>query len=283
MDRKSLVATLLLMVFAGAAIAGGPAAVRKQVEASMLLTGTVDIASDGTVDGYDFVETAAVNADVRKLLARVVPAWRFEPVLVNGQPADVRAETSIRLVMNRTADDAYLMRIVGASFGSPEDGESPTSLSLAPPSYPRNLAMKGVGGTVYLALKIDRDGQVVDAVAEQVNLRTIASETSMQRYRDQLAQAALRAADQWTFRGPVAGPEVDAPHWSVRVPVDFLPPENSKPIEAGAWHAYVPGPRQPVPWASDDEQAEAADARLANGVYPLRSTGPQLLTSLDPS
>ena len=81
---------------------------------------------------------------------------------------------------------------------------------------------------------------------------------------------------KWQFVPPEKGEYVDAPYWSVRVPVDFVIPGRGDPAKPG-WHAYVPGPRQSIPWVKDDD-ASGADAVTAGGMYPL-GAGPRLLTA----
>jgi hypothetical protein len=136
----------------------------------------------------------------------------------------------------------------------------------------------GAAGTAYLVLKIGRDGRVADAVAEQVNLRVVASEKNMARLRKLFAGAALAGAKKWTFNPPTIGEEADDPYWSVRVPVAFFTDHLQLPKDT-EWHSYVPGPRNPIPWRSE-QPTDSPDALAAGGVYPLDNNGPRLLTPL---
>ncbi|MHB8913244.1 MAG: energy transducer TonB [Lysobacter sp.] len=270
---------LLLVSCVGAAGASGPGAVRKQVESSLLVKGTIDLHADGSVAGYALDNPGAVPEGIAALIADAVPLWRFEPVEISGGATRARATMSMRLVAKKMEGGDFTVQIRGAQFfGQERPGESVGSVKLVPPAYPAAAARSGVGGTVYTVVKIGRDGRVADAVAEQVNLRIIASESDMGRWRDLLAKAALRAVKHWTFRPPTLGDEVDAPYWSARVPVDFVAPDQRLPKD-GQWQAYVPGPRQDIPWTSDDSDAGGADALAADGVYPVGG-GPRLLTAL---
>src|SRR5690606_19342409 len=85
---KALGATLLLVVVAVAVAA--PKHVREQTEASMLLTGTIDIAADGSVRGYSIDHEDKVPDYVLANIAGMVPGWRFEPTLVDGKPVAER-------------------------------------------------------------------------------------------------------------------------------------------------------------------------------------------------
>lgn len=268
---------LLGLLLSGAAFAEGPGAVRKQVESSLLVKGTIDIDADGRVLGHALERAGALPEGVARLIDNAVTQWRFEPVELREGTTRARAPMSLRIVAKRLDEDSFTVRIHGAQFGSYVPGEAPSSRQMAPPRYPRAAIYAGVGGTVYTVLRIGRDGRVEDAIAEQVNLRVIAGEAEMGRWRKVLAQAALQTARRWAFNPPTKGESVDAPHWSVRVPVDFIAPGQKKP-EEHEWHAYVPGPRETIPW-DPEASAMGADALAAGGVYPVGG-GPRLLTQL---
>lgn len=270
---------LALLAFAGFAMASGTAEVRKQVEASMLLTGTIDIEPDGSVAGYDIVDADKVPDYVLANVAKQVPHWRFEPVLVDGRAVRARSPMNIRMLAMPAGDD-MLVSIASASFGEydPEATDRVTSVSLRPPRYPLNVLQLGGQGDVYLLVKVGRDGNVLDVAAEQVNLRVIGNPRQMESMRESLANAAIRAARSWTFRPPSAGDGIDEPHWVVRVPVDFSVRDQRQP-GYGAWQGYVPGPRQRPDWITEDDGGN--DALVAGGVYPVGATGGiRLLTPL---
>lgn len=281
MGKRFWVALVLVAWVGSALAAGGPAAVRKQVESSLLVNGTIDITADGAVAGYVLKDSEALPSGIRNMVASVVPKWRFEPIKLRSGARLARATMSLRFVAKKLENDDITIEIRGAHFSN-EDLEQwiSTQRPLAPPRYPREAALAGVGGTVYTVLKISRDGHVEEAIAEQVNLRIVADENAMQRWRDMLAKISLRAAKQWKFLPPTTGDDVDAPYWSARVPVDFVAPGSERP-KSHKWHAYVPGPQAVIPWRTGESHA-GADALAAGGVYPLDG-GPKLLTALNPS
>ena len=104
-------------------------------------------------------------------------------------------------------------------------------------------------GNVHLVMKIGRDGRPLEVMAEQVNLTFVDSEPRMAHWRDMLEDAAIRNARYWRFTVPSAGPEVDAPYWTARVPVAFVLSNRPKAPKAGKWEAYIPGPVREIPWA----------------------------------
>ncbi|WP_330969863.1 TonB family protein [Lysobacter sp. A3-1-A15] len=242
----------------------------------MLVTGSVDIEADGSVSAYEADEPGRLPPAVVQLLGSAVPNWRFQPIEIEGRPARVQTRASILVHAHKAPDDGYLLSIARASFGSSDDADMPTAKRLTPPRYPSDLVRAGVGGTVYLMVKVARDGSVADAMVEQVNLRTVAKDSAMQRMRDQFAESALAGTRRWTFNPPV---EPDAsPYWVVRVPVHFVAPDASVP-KYGDWSAYVPGPRALAPWAGVEDM-DAPDTLVPGGVYRAGKQGPELLTPL---
>src|SRR3546814_10039606 len=92
---KALAVALLLAVAAVAVAA--PKQVREQTEATMLLTGTIGINADGSVDDYENDNEDKVPDYVLENLAKWVPDWRFKPVLVDGKGVPARAGKNLRM------------------------------------------------------------------------------------------------------------------------------------------------------------------------------------------
>lgn len=274
---------LVLMLWTSVAMAASTSAeIRKQVEASMLLQGTIDIDVQGQVVGHHLAQASSLPPALLDYVDRRIRAWHFEPVLVDGKPVHARSPMQLRLVTKKDGEN-YLLRIAGANFGTTAGAEDEVPRikdKLGPPHYPELAAHSGVGGTVYMVLRVGRDGSVVEAIAEQVNLRSVGTEREMRMYRRLLADASIEATRRWTFTFPTRGEDADAPFVSVRVPVDFVTP-NLPEAKPGQWQAYVPGPRQGIPWRTWDDAAESPDALAAGGVYPDRPRGPKLIGGLD--
>lgn len=270
------IAAIAAGLLAGAAFAG-PAAARTQVESSLLVKGTIDIGADGRVLAHTLERPDGLAAGIVAMIGRAVTGWRFEPVELQPGTSRARAAMSLRLVATTLDDGHYQVQLRAAQFGSHAPEEAVSSRQLAPPRYPASAAVNRVGGTVYVVVRIGRDGRVEDAIAEQVNLRAIVSETSMAKWRDVLAQAAVAGARKWTFNPPLRGEAVNDPYWSARVPVDFIAP-GSTPRKDQEWQTYLPGPRTAVPW-EPELSASGADALAADGIHPI-GHGPRLLTPL---
>ena len=282
-----------LPLAAGTAVAQGPAAVRQRVESSMLLTGTIDLRADGTVVGHAIDQDDKLTPALRNLVADATATWRFEPVTLDPGSTIGRARMSLRLVARKDEGDGYAVRIGSASFGRHSVRAAPAGKAveraegssaradMRPPRYPQPALQADVGGTVYLVLKIDREGRVNDVVAEQTNLRFVASEAAMARWRQLFERASIAAGRGWKFQPPDADDLIDAGFASVRVPVSYIPPKHAgRPVDAaGTWDVYVPGPRVLAPWLRADLGGN--DALVAGQAHPVGS-GLKLLTPLQP-
>ena len=269
-----------------AAFAAGPRAVREQAEASMLVTGKIQIDTTGKVTRYTLDEKDKLPAGVVRLLDQAVPNWTFEPVLIDGKAMNVSTDMSIRVVAKKASDETYSIGIRSAGFGdsSGRPEERPRALSMPPPSYPEDAARSGVAGTVYLLLRTGRDGKVIDAIAEQVNLGVVASENVMDRWRRRLADTSIRQTRRWSFIPPTEGDEAKLDYWVLRVPVVFsLDDPHGKKTAYGRWQSYVPGPRQSNPWQENREGSDFSPDTLAPGGAYLAGSGLRLLTALSGS
>ncbi|QNK03005.1 energy transducer TonB [Dyella telluris] len=270
----------LLACMAGIAQAGTAQDVRKTAEAGMVVTGTVEVNPDGSLHGYALDTPEKLPPSVVDVVGKTVNAWVFH---LSGPSQDVvKTKMNLRVVAKPVGDGQFAVAVQGASFGTPgELGYQVSGKDRSPPAYPREAINARVSGTVYLVLRIGRDGTVQEAIAEQVNLDQYDREAGMVRYRKLLADASLAAARQWTFNLPTKGPEVDNPYWVARVPVNFnlrawgAPPARH---DYGQWDAYIPGPRQTPPWIGKALANESPDAVVGDGLR----TGEQRLQLVTP-
>src|SRR3546814_19875546 len=83
---------LALLCTAGVTPAVTQEQARRPTEASMLLTGMIEIAADGSVRGYSIDHEDKVPDYVRANNPHWAPACRFEPRLVDGQARADRAQ-----------------------------------------------------------------------------------------------------------------------------------------------------------------------------------------------
>ncbi|WP_233614766.1 MULTISPECIES: energy transducer TonB [unclassified Stenotrophomonas] len=288
--RRSLFLAVALAVGAGAVTFDSAQAqtarqVRKQAEASMTLSGVIDIGREGQVEGFQLDHRDKVAVDVAAMVDGAVKSWRFEPVRVDGQSVPARTEVRLRLQAANMADGTMQVRLADANFGPAPDAHAKntddvTAVRMQPPAFPSRAAEIRGQGQVMLLLKVGRDGKVADVIAEQTNLTVVAPERTMQMLRDAFAKASIGAARSWTFNPPTTGEDKDREFWTLRVPVTYA--FDSKETRYGRWSAYIPGPRQPAPWKTgEDGKATGTDLLPEGGVYMVgRDDGPRLLTPL---
>ena len=280
-------AGLMLMALTFAVSAAGPSEVRKRAEASMLVTGWIEVMPDGSVHGYTIDHPEKLPPAVVSLIQNNVPTWKFKPE--GSLQAIERARMNLRIVAKRLDDTHDTIAIAGTNFDKPYiPDQSPTYKDRLQPKYPREAIDARVDGTVYLLLRIGRDGTVMNAGVEQVNLREYGSDSEMLHFRESLADSALYAAKRWTFHIPTSGSTANDPFWDIVVPVNYhLNIEGSPRSDTyGTWQGYIPGPREAIPWlqqnatqpsqsddAIPDDDIAQADERLQLQT-PLHDSAP---------
>lgn len=273
---KRLLMGWLVLLLAGSAIGGSPAP-SERIEASRLVDGTIGITPTGTVLAYTLDRPERLQPVVKEAIAKSVPQWTFRPVLLDRKPVAAKAPMHLRLVASPRADGAYDIHIASAYFGDQSSSVMQRGEKVAP-RYPAPALRARLGGTVYLLLRIDRDGHVAEAIARQVNLGAHASERVLTQWRALFAESPLRAARQWTFSPAATG---DPAYRIVTAPVRYeLHELNARPKDAyGQWESYVPGPVEPAPWFDADNLLSAGtDAVPADGIFSEPSL--RLLTPL---
>lgn len=272
--KKALFGALLAMTMMAA-----QASTTRDLESSAVVNGTIVLAKDGSVQVAVIDDEAKVGQSIADMVRKTALQWRFQPVLRNGEPVLAKASMHARVILKKTADGNYTARVKGATFGD-KDTTSTDALHMVKgnqnPPYPMTAARAGIQGTVYVAVRVDRRGHVVDAVAEQVNLENTGPDRLLSQGRSILAQATLKTIREWSFQIPRTGRLATRDSWSARIPVTF------QLNQAGTdrfWETYVPGPYTPAPWI-DRPDANAADA-IADGGMLTDGAGPTLLSQVN--
>lgn len=253
-------------------------------EASMLVNGTITLNGDGSVRSYHIDHADRLSEVVMYVIAHRLPEWKFQPP--EGRPDGVTGRMTLRMLSRPIDDKRDRVSIGGASFyDEPADsGWEVTAKTRGSPAYPMTAMRVREGGTVYLLLRIGRDGRVQDVFTEQVNLEAYASKQLMSELREGFANSAVRAARQWTFNVPTKGKKVDAPYWYVRTPVIYylrVARDTPPPGQDGRWQAYVPGPRSEAPWATYHKPDRQYSDAMANASLQEEGGNLRLLSSLD--
>jgi TonB family protein len=273
------VAMSLSMVAAGGQ-AQTASAVRKTVESTVLVTGEIQIAADGHVDGYSVDQQDKLPSEALQLLGQALPAWTFEPIERDGARVAARSRMTVRLVA-RKVEDGYQMSVRSAEFGGdPAPGETIAKVRMDPPTYPMSAARSGASGTVFLLIEVGRDGRVLHADAAQTNLTVVSNARDMASWRTLFEKSAVNAARAWTFAPPTVGNSAAAASWVIRVPVQYAF-KGMREEGYGKWEVYIPGPRNPVPWMSTKVAADRGLDAGMDGQLTQVGYGPQLQTPLD--
>lgn len=281
---------LLGLALCSTGLAQTASAVRKQAEASMLVNGHIVLEPDGSVRSCSLDKQDRLPAPVVDLIKRNAATWRFEPIKVDGTAVAAEAPMHLRVVASPTGDgDTFHVRIAGATFS---DGKADKGLGFKDrkaPRYPEEALRARVAGTVFLLVRVQPDGTVGDIAAEQVNLTVVDNERGMRRWREVLADASIKAARNWTFTRPTDSSHKNGDGWIVRVPVAYHLNEMGKMprSEYGTWQAYIPGPKDPIPWMdayrrAHPEEGLGSDALPDDSLY-LVGSGLRLTTPLDRS
>ena len=279
MRRLLMLCALLVCSFAVYA-EKAPDAVQKQVESALYVTGTIDITPAGDVVAHTLDLPEKLPKGIVDMAARLLPQWKFEPIALQGK-AISRSKMNLLFVGKKLDEGKYSVELRSATFS----GDSPeASVGLAPkgrrlPDYPVGFANAGISGTVFLMVKIGRDGKVINVDASHVNLRAIGSESQMNQWRKALARNSIAVARQWTFVPPKSGPAADKPYWLGTLPFDFYI-EGQEPPAYGKWRTYVAGPKALIPWENEKLIAEGSTDALTPNTFHTAGSGRRLLTPL---
>ena len=271
---------LLCLLATGAAWAAKESPAQQQIEASMDVSGSVAVDDKGNVTSHAIDHSEQLPPGVVELIAQTLPTLRFQPVLRDGQPRAIRAKMDLVVVANHVDPQHIGIRIRSARF---TESEPPASERIAIDQrakvrFPSEAMWVGFSGTVYVAIRIDRNGRVVDAQAQQVNLRVVGSEKHMRHWRDVLSKPALAGVRKFTFKIPTTGPHAGDAEFTGILPVRYLRFEE-KPKPYGQWESYIPGPRQPIAWMDRDEDTRSSEA-VPPGTFAQAGTALKLLTPL---
>lgn len=269
----------LLLAFATMdAAAQTRAGLIKQLEATMLLTGRIDVAADGSITAWSIDKAGQVSPDVMAYVTRHIPHWKVLPATLDGQPVASSTRFSMRMVAQ--AVDRTTFRFNIASVHIEEERAEDARLKsrkMIPPHYPPRMLRMGASGVAYVLVRIGRDGVVADAHVERVNLTALARDPQAVRIRREFGDAALRAARAWEFDPPTIGPDAEDDYHVARVPVTFTLGDDRTGY--GDWQVYLPGERTRAPWSKRDDGGN--DAAVPGRVM-LAGSGMKLLSPLEP-
>jgi hypothetical protein len=269
--------------------------VHPETGAKMTVSGRITIEADGSVSAWELDQRDTMPGEVAELLDQQLAQWRFEPVVVDGRAVRGKARMRARVNARPLGDGSFGIYIADASFGrdalTREEWEAlgqrepQTSRVIAADPlrawYPREAMIEGAEGSVFLTLRVNREGGVDDVVVRQVELEPDTSARRVDHIRDAMAKVTADTARGWKFKPPTTGRLADAPYWSVGIEVRYLWGDDKDRTQLGRWYRYIPGPVAPVPWDTEPEGRRIGYAQSPGELQTYGSReGPRLLTPL---
>lgn len=278
MRRLALFCALIVFSFAIFA-AKGPGAVRKQIESSMLVTGTIDIDASGRVAAYGLDKPEELPEGIIAMAAAQVPSWAFDPIVVPADQTTTRSRMSLRFIAKQHEGQQPRVTLQGARFfsardmdGFPIDRERSTAI-VYPLTAMRNLF---VSGTVYMAVRVDRNGHVVDTAVEQINLTVVGSENETERWRQVLGRHWQQGIKRLRFDVPASAFVDNNSTVTGRIGFHFRR-ADAPAWQYGDWEPHVPGPHTRIEWLPDPD---ARPDTFRPGALHTAASDRRLLTPL---
>lgn len=290
--KRGLLGVCCVALSAAVLASGSSGDVSKRAYASMLVTGSITIAEDGSVKSYTLDQKEKLPPLVVAVIDKTVPNWKFSVDVSNlkenehiGEAGLLETRMNLRLIATEVDRQHDSVTIGDASFAGavPSEmttGGSLTEKSTVKPSYPSRSMWSGVGGEVYVVARIGRDGKVVDAMARQVNLAVRLPRAEMPIYRADLAKAAVDAVSRWTFNVPVSGEASRQPYWYARIPITFCATSQCEGEKYGRWGIYIPGPIEAYPWKDNSMTTSSDTDAIPSGVVFQPDKRLKLLTPM---
>jgi hypothetical protein len=173
-----------------------------------------------------------LGAELMSGFERQIREWRFEPVLEDGKAVSTRASVQLDMRVRKTSTDApATLTIRNVYFGELPTGDGAglseaeakaSGVHLPRPPYPWAPMKEGVGGQVWLLVRVGADGGVTEAAIHAAELRTVTLTPRRQKHHMRaFALAAQNAAKDWKLHG--------YENLIVMVPVKFaLPGEDNR-------------------------------------------------------
>ncbi len=255
------------------AFAAGP-----HVQSSLMLAGTITVNADGSVRGYTLYKQDDLEPYVVQVVKKTIATWQFQPIIQGGKAVPAETGMMLRIVAEKLDDEHMTVKVASEQFGcnawlskqlkllsdACPNGANVTWEDRRTPRYPGEAVRNRVGGEVYVTLQINREGRVTRSAVRQVNLYSLTPRQG--HFRSVLGRAVLDVVRHWRYQVPTVGPEAAAEHWTVTVPVKFTLSGDAAHRNAyGSWNAYVPGPKQEIPWAAHDQPK--GDAIAGDGAF----------------
>lgn len=218
-------------------------------ELRMDVAGEIGIDPQGAVS--DCKIYTILTPPVEKTIIDSIRRWKFEPVMHAGVPIAAKSRLWLTLSTLPAGDQGYRLRIDKIRFL----GNRKPIGDMVPVRYPKAAQRASISAVVLVAVRVDRAGNVVDAVATQSSLfgsqaLARAREPVARLWRKSFEDSAVAAAKQWKFTpaDPSAG---EADETTLVMPVEYRIGYSQI---SGEWRDALASPIGPIPWLSAEKQ-----------------------------
>lgn len=259
MRCTSLSLALAAMLLATSAVAGErtpPPPLQDPVFATRV-DSMIEVGPDGRILRYEPI--TELKEPLATRVRTLADSLRFEPVLEDGRPVIARTRMRMHLVAEPMGDGQLKVHMEHVGF--PDGEEDARGASLAPDSYVRGVAKRmpitypaaalraGVSGRVLVALRLEPDGSVADAVVRESALFSVKGrERVLGPALAVLERGATEAIRRWRF--DVRVPEGAYPKpadLTGLINVEYLVDDHPKP-RPGLWLHETRSRERPLPW-----------------------------------
>ena len=263
-----VVAAMLALVTGVRAAESGP-----QTLLTMRVDSDITIDAQGQVTRYKV--TTPVTPTIEKALDKAVHGWRFQPVTVDGQPANARSGMRVTLAA-REASDGYAISVDNVTFRDiPKDeplGPGEVRAGVRAPArdavrltiksrravkYPRAAERAGIDGAVLLYVEVGEDGSAVQVFPVQSTLYNIrASARVMSELREAFEDNAVSAIKHWRFDVQLNGARPTPENMSGTMRVEYETSHTPAAGSPGQWRMESRSAWRQAPWLVGQRTAQ---------------------------
>jgi hypothetical protein len=282
MERSILALGLALTAAFPASAARPPAPVLEEPVLVTQVESHIEIGPDGRLVGYE--PMTVLKEPLAGRVRAMAQTFRFEPVLVDGRP--VIARTGMRLTLAARELDAGRVQIAVDKVTFPQgatreptqtdSGITITTRTKGAPSYPGSAVALGVSGRVMVAVRLDTDGRVVDAVARQSALYAVKGRPQrLEALAAAFEDSAIRAIRKWRFDVRIPdGVTPEASDLTGLVPVEYTVDDFPLP-RPGVWRHEIRSVARPLPWLEPAVADALPGVSDVSGADPLGTAAPR--------
>lgn len=232
-----LACLLLTTVVATAGATQSQAEERKPLRLDV--DGEIAIDQQGAV--YQHNLSTILAPEVKNLVDASIRKWRFEPVLRNGKPVAAKSDMYLTLAA-RPADSGYRLSIERVRFHSNRQ----VTHKIAP-AYPLDALRAGVGADLLVALRVDREGGVLDVAVVQGEL--VSKRRTNPAMLKSFEKAAKDAYRKWKYE---PGDGDAASETTLLTIMSFSTGDSDRVL--GGWKPLDKTQPNPIPWLPEAQQ-----------------------------